>query len=218
MRNAATSAAFGVGKPPVELAKLDTNYPTPTPKGQDVFDVDDPIDIIFMSCPIRVFNTLRYCDAVKLIRKRHPRAKILRTHCLWEDNKDWLKTYHHVLEPVTIVYILPDDDGTVGRGTVDEVQYLLGERDPAVYPVYGLAGPSDALRIHPCVYLSSYENGRDWRRYAELKCLRTVPESKRKHLDILGWSPAVHPRRAKRAPSLCPAFCTPAQTKGGKRG
>ena len=126
---------------------------------------------IYLAAPRSTYNAVRYRTAVRIMLERHPANTLLLPHRQWRTNAHWLASYHKILEPVVAVYILADDDGFVGRGVFDEINFLLNKRHSVIGGNAFAFTPTFALSRY--WLLQQWQGGIDWRRYAALRIPRT---------------------------------------------
>ena len=125
----------------------------------------------YLAAPLSLYETRRYRTACSVVNQAHPNDRVLLPHAQWNDSADWLATFREVLRPVAVLYLLSDDDGFVGRGVWDEIDFLL-HKDCGVR-IRDAYAFSPTLTLSRHWVLQKWQGGGDWCRYAKLLIPRT---------------------------------------------
>jgi hypothetical protein len=124
---------------------------------------DSPV--IYLSAHKSTHGTDQYRHVLRYIREGFPGARIIDAASQWTSADHWRADYQTVLQPVTHLFVLPNDLGYVGRGSYTEWEFLTPTLTfyAAFLPDDSLWTPIDLVLIDPY----------DWGNFAAIRHLTT---------------------------------------------
>lgn len=125
--------------------------------------------IVYFAAPVSTYSTNRYGRLLSAARQHFRTADILEARTLFTSNAHWRATWPNLVHRIDALVFIHDGEGFIGRGVWREIADC--ERNGK--PIHFL---DDSGRLHPREFFTLGErNERDWRRYARVQAISSVP-------------------------------------------